>query len=43
VLATGIVAFLIWARIEREWPFGSKHIREDFIADRERAPRRALA
>jgi amino acid transporter len=43
VLATGVVAFLIWARIEREWPFGSKHIREDFIADGERAPRRALA
>jgi amino acid transporter len=43
VLATGIAAFLIWARIEREWPFGPKHIREDFIADREGAPRQALA
>src|SRR4051794_10386127 len=30
VLVAGIVAFLIWARAEREWPFGPKHIREEF-------------
>src|SRR3954452_2525482 len=30
VLAAGIVAFLISAQAEREWPFGPKHIREEF-------------
>jgi amino acid transporter len=30
--AAGIVAFLIWARIEHSWPFGSKEISEDFLA-----------
>jgi amino acid transporter len=30
ILAAGVVAFLIWARAEREWPFGPKHIHEDF-------------
>jgi amino acid transporter len=26
----GIVAFLVWAKIERTWPFGPKVIREEF-------------
>jgi amino acid transporter len=30
VLAAGVIAFLIWARTEREWPFGPKHIHEEF-------------
>jgi amino acid transporter len=44
ILAAGIVAFLIWARIERQWPFGPKEIREEFLEQEESgAPRRALA
>jgi len=45
VLAAGVAAFLVWARIEREWPFGPKHVREAFLeeqADRG-APRRVVA
>ena len=34
-LAAGGVAFLIWARAERTWPFGPKEIRESFIGDAE--------
>src|SRR3954451_16910173 len=30
VLAAGFVAFLAWARAEHEWPFGPKHIHEEF-------------
>lgn len=30
-LAAGAVAFLIWARAERTWPFGPKEIREPFL------------
>ncbi len=30
-LALGIVAFLIWARLEKTWPFGPKEIREEFL------------
>jgi amino acid transporter len=29
-LALGILAFLIWARVEKTWPFGPKIIREEF-------------
>jgi amino acid transporter len=29
-LALGVVAYLIWARTERTWPFGPKEIRESF-------------
>jgi amino acid transporter len=29
-LTCGVVAFLIWARAERSWPFGPKEIREEF-------------
>jgi amino acid transporter len=32
ILAAGLVAFLIWARAERQWPFGPKHVREEFLA-----------
>jgi ABC-type phosphate transport system auxiliary subunit len=27
-IAAGVVAFLIWARVEHFWPFGVKEIRE---------------
>jgi amino acid transporter len=30
-LASGVVAFLIWARAERTWPFGPKEIQESFV------------
>jgi amino acid transporter len=29
-LAVGVVAYLLWARAERTWPFGPKEIRESF-------------
>ena len=30
-LMLGGVAFLIWARVEKTWPFGPKEIREEFL------------
>jgi amino acid transporter len=48
VLAAGVVAFLIWARAEQQWPFGPKHIREAFLESADeprrfsRRPERAL-
>jgi amino acid transporter len=30
-LTAGIIAYLIWARIEKTWPFGPKEIREAFV------------
>lgn len=30
-LAIGLVAFLFWARVQRQWPFGPKDIREVFV------------
>jgi amino acid transporter len=30
-LVLGLVAFLIWARVARQWPFGPKPIREEFL------------
>src|SRR5919202_1470290 len=30
ILAAGVVAFLAWARAEREWPFGPRHVEEEF-------------
>lgn len=35
----GIIAFLIWARVEHVWPFGPKEIREEFL-DRVAEPER---
>jgi fructoselysine transporter len=32
-LALGVVAFLIWARVEKVWPFGPKEVREAFLTD----------
>ena len=31
----GVLAFLIWARIERTWPFGPKVIREEFLDEQD--------
>jgi hypothetical protein len=31
----GVLAFLIWARIEHTWPFGPKLIREQFLEEPE--------
>jgi amino acid transporter len=36
-LAAGVLAFLIWARAERTWPFGSREIRESFRENAEEA------
>jgi amino acid transporter len=33
VLAAGVVAFLAWARAERQWPFGTSPIREEFLSE----------
>jgi hypothetical protein len=30
-LVLGLVAFLIWARVAHQWPFGPKPIREEFL------------
>jgi hypothetical protein len=34
----GVVAFLIWARIEHTWPFGPKVIREQFLDEQQAEP-----
>jgi amino acid transporter len=31
-LVVGTVAFLIWARVEKTWPFGPRVIREEYLA-----------
>jgi hypothetical protein len=31
----GCVAFVIWARLEKSWPFGPKEIREQFIEEQD--------
>jgi len=30
-VVVGVIAFLIWARTERVWPFGPKEIKEEFL------------
>jgi amino acid transporter len=37
--ALGIIAFLIWARIEHTWPFGPKKIREEFLDEQDTSAR----
>jgi amino acid transporter len=39
-LLLGVVAFLIWARAEKTWPFGPKDIREDFLESTTEEPAR---
>ncbi|WP_033289267.1 APC family permease [Amycolatopsis jejuensis] len=36
-VAAGGIAFLIWARFERTWPFGPKEIKEQFLTETSRA------
>jgi amino acid transporter len=31
-VALGVVAYLIWSRFEKAWPFGEKEIREEYLA-----------
>jgi amino acid transporter len=31
-IGAGVIAFGVWARVERTWPFGPKEIREPFLA-----------
>jgi amino acid transporter len=38
VLAVGLAAFLIWSRVEHQWPFGPKVIHEDFLGRAEPEP-----
>lgn len=33
--ALGIVAYLVWARVNRLWPFGEKHVVEEFAGEPE--------
>jgi amino acid transporter len=35
-LALGVVAFLVWAYVEKTWPFGPNEIREEFLDAQER-------
>jgi amino acid transporter len=30
-IGAGVIAFMMWARVERTWPFGPKEIREAFL------------
>jgi hypothetical protein len=30
-VALGAVAFLVWAKFEKTWPFGGKDIREEYL------------
>jgi amino acid transporter len=32
VVAVGVLAFLVWAKAEGQWPFGPKHIRDSWKA-----------
>jgi amino acid transporter len=31
-VAAGVVAYLVWARFTRVWPFGPKQVREEYLA-----------
>lgn len=47
-IALGIAAFMVWARVEKTWPFGPKEIREEYLtaqrsADDDAAAQSALA
>jgi amino acid transporter len=37
-LALGCVAFVVWARMEKVWPFGPKEINEEYVAPAEVEP-----
>ncbi|MFC5910329.1 APC family permease [Streptacidiphilus monticola] len=37
-VALGAVAYLIWSRVEKTWPFGPKEIREEYLAAQRAEP-----
>jgi len=38
-MALGAVAYLIWARYEKVWPFGPKEVREAFLEEQKASAR----
>jgi len=43
VLAAGLLAFAVWAKVECEWPFGRKVIEEQFLEAQRRGDQRVTA
>ncbi len=43
ILAAALVAFIVWAKTEGQWPFGSKRVHEYFLGAAERVDRGAAA
>ena len=41
-IVAGVIAFLAWARVNRDWPFGAREIREAYL-DEQRDPESELA
>ncbi len=37
-LVAGVIAYLVWARVNHQWPFGPKEIREVFLAEQRGVP-----
>jgi hypothetical protein len=42
VLAAGLLAFGIWAKVERQWPFGRKVVEEQFLEAQRRGETHVL-
>jgi amino acid transporter len=42
VLAAGLVAFAVWAKIEHQWPFGPKAVDEQFLEAQRRGEQQVL-
>ena len=38
-MVLGIIAYLIWSRYEKVWPFGPKEVREAFVEEQSASPR----
>ena len=36
-VATGCLAFLLWSKVEKVWPFGPKEIREEYLEEQQQA------
>lgn len=34
-VALGVVCYLVWSKVEKTWPFGPKHIREQYLEEAE--------
>ncbi|MHB9857393.1 APC family permease [Streptomyces sp. YIM S03343] len=39
----GVVAYLIWSRVEKVWPFGEKEIHEQYLAEQANEPARSTS